>query len=179
MERRLAGRRPILLAVTLVSIAAMVLAACGGDEEAQPAPAATATPGAAAPTPTRTPQRATPTPTRTPASPTATPTKAAASTPASQEDVKEGREIFLRAGCIACHKVTGVPGAVGVTGPDLTRVASIAASRVPGLSAEAYLRQSMLQPGAFVVKDYQPLMPSGLVAEKDVDDLVAFLLTLK
>lgn len=49
-----------------------------------------------------------------------------------------------------------------------------------GLSAEEYLRESIIDPRAFVVEGYQSIMQSFkfLLSEEDVDGLVAFLLTL-
>ena len=51
---------------------------------------------------------------------------------------------------------------------------------VPGLSAEEYLRESILDPAAYVVEGYTGIMASGykfLLSEDDVNNLVAFLLT--
>lgn len=90
-----------------------------------------------------------------------------------------GLEVFLSTGCVACHTVGSVQGAVGEVGPNLSTVASLAGSRVEGLSAEGYLRQSIEDPGAFLVEGFGPLMPGGLATGDDLDNLVAFLLTLK
>lgn len=87
-----------------------------------------------------------------------------------------GKQVFLSAGCTACHTIQGVPEAIGEVGPELTNVLAVAGTRVSGLSAEDYLRQSILEPGALVVEGFAPLMPAGLVAEgTSLDDLVAFL----
>ncbi|MCH7493278.1 cytochrome c oxidase subunit II [bacterium] len=40
------------------------------------------------------------------------------------EDAAKGAGIFVERGCNACHTVRGLPGAVGVLGPDLTHLAS-------------------------------------------------------
>ncbi len=46
------------------------------------------------------------------------------------------------------------------------------------LSAVEYLRQSIMDPGAYLVEGFEDKMPdiTGL-SEEDIDDLVAFLLT--
>jgi hypothetical protein len=43
-----------------------------------------------------------------------------------------------------------------------------------------YLRQSIVDPGAYVVEDFNDTMPKGIhnaFSEEDIDALVAFLLT--
>lgn len=61
-------------------------------------------------------------------------------------------------------------------------LATRAAGRVEGLSAEDYIRQSILDPKAFVVDPFEPIMPENLVnvvGEENFDDLIAFLMTLE
>jgi hypothetical protein len=84
------------------------------------------------------------------------------------------------ASCRICHSLE--PGDDRV-GPSFAGIASRAGERVPGLSAEEYLRQSILDPDVYTVEGY----PSGLMVpnlgetltEAQIDDLVAFLMTLK
>ncbi len=48
------------------------------------------------------------------------------------------------------------------------------------MSAEEYLRESIVDPSAFVVEGYSDAMPKSfriLLSEEDIDNLVAFLLT--
>lgn len=82
--------------------------------------------------------------------------------------------------CITCHLLDR--GATGV-GPSLLGVSDIAGSRVPGLSAEAYVRQSILEPNSFVVPGYiAGVMYQGFANQlqpSDVDALVAYVLSLK
>jgi mono/diheme cytochrome c family protein len=110
------------------------------------------------------------------------------STGASNQDspAAEGAQLFADstlgglAGCSACHSVTS--GGFG-TGPSLAQIGLTAGERVPGLSAEEYLRQSILDPNAYLVDDYtRGLMPPGYgdnLTEDEIDSLVAYLLTLK
>ncbi len=83
-------------------------------------------------------------------------------------------------GCRICHSLQ--PGADGV-GPSLAGVATRAATRVPGMTAEAYLRQSLLAPDAYVVPGYPAgqMLPDldKRLTQEQIEDLVAFLLTLK
>jgi len=70
-----------------------------------------------------------------------------------------------------------------LVGPSLAGVATRAQTRVPGLSAEAYLRQSILDPNAYVVEGFaegQMLTNLGeILTPGQVDDLVAYLLALE
>ena len=60
--------------------------------------------------------------------------------------------------CIACHTIPGVPGAVGMVGPDLTNIGAEAGTRIPGTSAQEYIHQSIVDPNAFIA----PKCPYGL-----------------
>jgi len=101
-------------------------------------------------------------------------------------DPEYGKKIFLeqvfgvRAGCSICHSLE--PGDNKV-GPSLAGVGERAAQRVPGLSAEAYLFQSIMEPNAYIVEGYSkgqmPLTFKTILNESQIQDVVAFLLTLK
>lgn len=70
--------------------------------------------------------------------------------------VKIGEEIFHGKGtCEVCHRI----GQVGARAPDLAGVGARAAKRKPGMSAKAYLIESLLDPGAYVVEGFPPIMP--------------------
>jgi hypothetical protein len=62
-------------------------------------------------------------------------------------------------------------------GPDLTAVADRAATRVTGLDARAYIRQSLREPGAYRVAGYSALMPDLRLTDEQIDSLTAFLLS--
>lgn len=99
----------------------------------------------------------------------------------ADDPVARGKALFLDSAttCILCHAIEGQGG---TRGPDLAGVATRAETRVEGMTAEEYIRQSMLDPTAFVVEEFEPIMPPGLinvVGEDKFDDLVAFLLSLK
>ena len=94
--------------------------------------------------------------------------------------------LFIQKGCGACHAIEGMAGAVGNVGPDLTNIATVAATRVPGQSAEEYIRESIVDPNAFIVPDcptgpcgiptLMPLDISGTMVGDDYEQLVQFLL---
>lgn len=65
--------------------------------------------------------------------------------------------VFVKAGCIGCHTIPGVPGATGLVGPDLSQIGADAATRKPGTDAAAYIRESIVDPEAFIA----PQCPNG------------------
>ncbi len=96
------------------------------------------------------------------------------------DPVARGRQVFLTSGCGGCHTIEGV--STGAVGPNLTKVGEVAATRQPGSSAEQYLRESIVNPQAFVVEGYQPIMPATFgqtLNQQQLEDLIAFLLAQK
>jgi len=70
--------------------------------------------------------------------------------------VKAGEEIFKGKGtCTICHAI----GQKGTRAPDLGGVGARAGKRKPGMSAKAYLIESLLDPGAYLVEGYPNIMP--------------------
>jgi mono/diheme cytochrome c family protein len=104
---------------------------------------------------------------------------ACAPEPPATEPVARGRQLYRSMGCANCHE----PNLIGQRlGPALEHIGTAAAARRPGLSAEEYIRQSILDPGAYVVPGYQDSMPRDLgrdLSPTDLDALVAYLLSLK
>jgi mono/diheme cytochrome c family protein len=87
-----------------------------------------------------------------------------------------GEEVFhsAEAGCLACHGL----GRPGLRAPDLAGIGAAAADRIPGLSAEQYLEQSLATPCSFVVAGYDCIMPLTLqqtLGSAKLTALVAFL----
>ena len=83
-------------------------------------------------------------------------------------------------GCITCHSLE--PGVV-IVGPSHSDVGTRAETAVPGMSAEDYLRQSIVEPNAHITEGYtEGVMYQNFGEEltnTQINDLVAFLLTLK
>ena len=87
-----------------------------------------------------------------------------------------GEYTFLNAGCTACHALDREEP---LSGPSMPGIATVAGTRVPGQDAAAYLRESIVAPETYVVEGYDPIMPPyPTMTERDLDGLVAFLLTL-
>jgi mono/diheme cytochrome c family protein len=67
-----------------------------------------------------------------------------------------GEQIFEGKGtCTICHRI----GQVGARAPDLAGVGGRAAARKPGVSATAYLVESLLDPGAYLLEGFPNIMP--------------------
>ena len=105
-------------------------------------------------------------------------------TPRPEEEtdpVARGQRIYLDTGCGGCHTIEGL--SAGTVGPNQTNIGSAAANRIPGMSAEEYILESILDPSAFVVEGYpDDVMPKNygdLLTQEEVSDLVAFFLTLQ
>jgi len=99
--------------------------------------------------------------------------------PSATDPIERGKQIYRQKGCASCHRIGDAGGTIG---PPLTHIGTVAATRKPGISAEDYIRESILDPGAYVVPGYPDTMSRGLyrgLSQEDFDDLVAFLLSLK
>jgi len=94
---------------------------------------------------------------------------------------------FAAAGCGGCHTIPGIPNAVGQVGPNLSNIGSDAANRIAGTDAETYIRQSILDPSAFIAPECPNgdcpanVMPPNMgerLAAQELDLIVAHLLGL-
>jgi mono/diheme cytochrome c family protein len=97
------------------------------------------------------------------------------------DPVSRGRFVFMQNICTACHTITGLSAGVG--GPPLDGLAARAGERVPGLTAEEYVLTSILDPAAYIVEEFtdieMPQIFSEILTTKQIEDLIAFLLTLE
>lgn len=90
--------------------------------------------------------------------------------------------VKTKGGCLLCHKISEQGN---TRGPDLRGVGGRAAKRKPGLSAEAYLMESLVEPGAYVVEEFATaggasIMPAANLPPADMSAtelkaLIAFL----
>jgi mono/diheme cytochrome c family protein len=83
-------------------------------------------------------------------------------------------------GCVTCHSLEE---GVTLVGPSHAGVGARAGTIVPGMSAEEYLRESILDPNAHIVEGFSPgVMYQNYANEltpEEVDALVAYMLTLQ
>lgn len=127
------------------------------------------------------------TPETTEPAPTATPSaedgEASAPEPQNVGDPQQGQQLFNNLegeqACSECHVVRGGGGGIG---PSLADLPAEAGNRVEGLSAEEYTRQSILHPNEYILEGYadgvMPTTYSEILSEQQVNDLVAYLLSL-
>jgi cytochrome c len=91
-------------------------------------------------------------------------------------DPDRGPALVQRHGCNACH----AGESAGRLAPDFDGLGRAAAQRRPPLRAEAYIYESIIHPGAYVVEDYQNNMPriyEAQIPEDELGDIIAYLLT--
>ena len=100
-------------------------------------------------------------------------------------DADAGKALFAQTvvgslpGCVTCHSLAAGETLVG---PSLAGIGARAGSTVSGQSADQYIRTSILDPNAHVADGFaQGIMQSfkDVLSEQQVNDLVAYLLTLK
>ena len=82
------------------------------------------------------------------------------------------------AGCVACHTFTAIPAAKGTIGPSLDNLTQAAATAQQSLLA--YIKQSIIDPNAYITPGYQPnVMPqtfgTTLVGDARLNTLVQYL----
>ena len=83
-------------------------------------------------------------------------------------------------GCVTCHSLAE---GVVLAGPSHAAVGLATESAVPGTSAEAYLRESLINPDAHIVDGFTSgVMYANYAKElsgQEIADLVAFMLSLR
>ena len=88
-----------------------------------------------------------------------------------------GALLFQAKGCSGCHSIDGVAESATI-GPNLTHLADRAEGRIAGLSATAYVTQSIREPWVFTAEGFGAgIMPTLDLSDAEVETLVAFLLT--
>ena len=98
---------------------------------------------------------------------------------------ERGRELYETVfGCAACHGDPGEPDSNNL-GPHLAGIGRAAGERIAGLSADQYIYESILDPGAFIAPeckggrpcDEPSSMPeyANLMALQDIADLLTYL----
>jgi cytochrome c oxidase subunit 2 len=89
-----------------------------------------------------------------------------------------GEKIFAELGCATCHRAD-----TQGRGPNLQGVFGKPVMLEDGRTVTAdedYVRESILDPGAKIVKGFKPVMPTfqGLVSEEQLNALVAYVKSL-
>jgi cytochrome c oxidase subunit II len=92
-----------------------------------------------------------------------------------------GAQLIQEKGCRACHSIDGTP-LVGPTFKGLFGhpVTVVAAGQERQVTAdEAYIRRSVSDPGAEIVKGYPPIMPPQKLTEDEIKAMIEYLRELK
>ena len=102
---------------------------------------------------------------------------------AGSGDVAAGEKVFSSEAAPACGSCHSLEPGVTLVGPSLAQIGADAGSRESGKSAEQYLRESMTDPNAFVAEGFPAnIMPAtygSQLTSKQIDDLIAYMLSLK
>ena len=91
-----------------------------------------------------------------------------------------GKIQYERKGCNSCHTVDGT-GSKGPTWKGKWGTMEELNNGTAVLVDEAYVRESMMQPSAKVVKGFEPVMPTfqGLLRPHEIRGLVAYIESVK
>lgn len=105
---------------------------------------------------------------------------AAGSTGPMKSPAEKGKDLYQAKGCFACHSTDGTPK----VGPSHLNIFGRVEELQDGSKItvdENYIRQSLMEPQAKVVKGFPPSMPTfkGLLTDDEVNYLIAYLKSLK
>ena len=112
----------------------------------------------------------------------------APSEPLTQEIRDLAIAAMTETGCNSCHVTPGLPQVdAAMLGPDQTNLGNVAARRIEGYTAEEYIRESIVDPNAFIVEEcplgsclqVMPQNYSASLSEEQLNAIVVYLLSLK
>lgn len=92
---------------------------------------------------------------------------------------KTGEALYKSKGCNACHTTDGTPS----VGPTFKGIYGTMVPLEGGKQVkvdENYIRESVLEPQAKIVRGFQPVMPTfqGILTNNDIDAIIAFIKSL-
>lgn len=98
-------------------------------------------------------------------------------------DAAEGEKVFNEVAAPACGTCHSLEAGVAGVGPSLANIGAEAGSRVSGVSAEDFLRRSVEDPNADIADGFVANVMAGTygtqLSDQEINDLVAYMLTLK
>ena len=86
----------------------------------------------------------------------------------------QGRLLAQARGCVACHSLDGSTG-VGPTWKGLYGKTETLENGTTVVADDAYLKESILDPAAKIVRGYAPIMPQQGFSEQELAALIAFI----
>jgi cytochrome c551/c552 len=114
--------------------------------------------------------------TTAPSTTTAATTGAATTGAAPAGNAAAGKTVFTSNACASCHTFEPA-GATGTVGPDLDTAVTADATKA-GMSLDAFVRQSIVDPNAYIASGYaKGVMPTTFgssLSKTQLDDVVAF-----
>ena len=93
---------------------------------------------------------------------------------------EQGKDLYLKNGCNACHSIDGSSG-VGPTWKGLFGKKRKFEDGTSSIADENYLRASIEIPSAKIVKGYQPVMPAykGVLTDKQITSMIEYIKVLR
>lgn len=93
---------------------------------------------------------------------------------------ERGKTLFAAKGCNACHSVDGGP----MIGPTLLGIVGHEVELSDGVKVkvdENYIRESIVDPNARIVKGFSPMMPTykGQLSDEEMNSLIAYIKSLQ
>ena len=100
-----------------------------------------------------------------------------------ETSASQGAKLLDDKGCLACHTTDGTQGVgPGFKGLFSTKVTVLTGGKEREVIAdESYLKNSMLRPGADIVKGFGNIMPSqkGNLSEEEINEIITYIKSLK
>jgi nitrite reductase (NO-forming) / hydroxylamine reductase len=109
-------------------------------------------------------------------------------------DAQLAAQGFQKGGCVACHTIPGVEGAVGTIGPDLSEIGDVAAAHLtsPEYKGKAknvkdFLHESLVDPDVFVPascpngacqKGLMPAYADGSLSDMEMNAMIQYMASL-
>jgi cytochrome c oxidase subunit 2 len=93
---------------------------------------------------------------------------------------QRGKELVAKSGCTPCHSLDGTTK-IGPTFKGLYGRTTLLTDGTSVVADENYLRESILEPNAKVVKGFKPIMPTfkGILKDDDIAAIIVYLKSLK
>jgi cytochrome c oxidase subunit 2 len=98
----------------------------------------------------------------------------------TQTPAQKGKELIAQKGCMACHSIDGSPR-VGPTFKGIFGRQELLQDGTQIVVDENYIKESIYEPTAQLVKGFPPIMPSfkGVLTDEDINSIIEYFKTLE